>query len=135
MPSFRLLAFFSIFLSAVSVASPAANTPSQRTLVKEAMALRPADPWPRGIGHVVYAWPGSNEQDKGYEEPGGRLLCTSASIPVHKVSQRFQWEPRRALPGIVVETPYYTATWSLSRPGNYTLHLHPKHPRLLSEPR
>ena len=146
MPSFRLLAFLSIFLSAVSLVSSAADAPSQRALVKEAMALRPADPWPRGIGHVVYAWPGSEEQDKGYEEPGGsfspavdsfgislwvldsggKLLCTSDSIPLDKVSQRFQWAAGRPLPGIVVETPYYTAAWSLSRPGNYTLHLHPK---------
>jgi hypothetical protein len=143
---FRRLTFLSIFLFAVSVAFAATNAPSERDLVKAAMALRPADPWPRGIGHVVYAWPGSNEQDKGYEEPGGslspavssfgislwvldsrgKLLCTSDSIPLDKVSQRFAWEPGHALPGIVTETSYYTATWSLTQPGTYVLYLRPK---------
>lgn len=142
---FRRLTSLSIFLFAVPVGFAAANAPSERDVVKEAMALRPADPWPRGIGHVVYAWPGSNERDKGYEEPDGSLIpavdsfgislwvldsrgkfpCTSDSIPLDKVSQRFTWDPGHALPGVVTETLYYTATWFLTQPGSYVLHLRP----------
>ena len=35
------------------------------------MAARPSDPWPRGRGHVLLAFPGTREEDKGYHEPGG----------------------------------------------------------------
>jgi hypothetical protein len=124
----------------------AAEPSSERALVKEQMALRPADPWPRGVGHIVYAWPGSKEPEKGYEEPGGsfspavgsfgisfwvvdaegKLLCTSDSIPVDKIGQHFDFVRDRAIPDLVVETPFYDAIWSLIAPGKYTFRLQPK---------
>lgn len=143
---FRIRAFFVVFLLAIPATLVASEPPSERTLVKKAMVLRSDDPWPRGMGHIVYAWPGSKESDKGYEEPGGsfspsvgsfgisfwvvnsegHLLCSSDSIPLDKLTQHFNSARKRPLPDIVIETPYYTATWSLTREGEYALHLWPK---------
>ena len=140
----------SLFLFLLLIVRPsvvrAADAQNERAKVKQAMAQRPRDPWPRGIGHVVYAWPGSREINKGYEEPGGSfspavgsfglsfwvlgadgtVLYTSDSIPLEEVSQHFAWVAGHPLPSIVVETPYYTATWLLRRPGNFVLHLRTK---------
>lgn len=44
---------------------------SQKKILLDEMARRPADPWPRSEGHVVLAIPGSLEQEKAYLEPGG----------------------------------------------------------------
>jgi hypothetical protein len=114
-----------------------------RNKVKAQMRRRPADPWPRGVGHVVLAAPGSREVDKAYHEPGasfspvvgsfgislwitdgaGDLLATSDTIPLRDLRQRFVWTPAQKLPGILTETPYYQALWSITEHGHRILHL------------
>jgi len=44
-----------------------------RLKVTEEIAMRPQDPWPRGMGHVVLAMPGTIETVKGYHELGGNF--------------------------------------------------------------
>ena len=82
---------------------------TQRHLVQAQMLRRPADPWARGVGHVVLAEPGSQASDKAYHEPGGSfspavgsfgvslwvvdsqggLKTTSDAIPLDQIDQ--QW--------------------------------------------
>ena len=50
-----------------------------RATVLAAMKQRPTDPWPRGVGHVILAPPGSREEWKSYLEPGGSFSPTAAS--------------------------------------------------------
>lgn len=110
-------------------AGPAA--PTQREIVRRAMRERPGDPWPRGVGHVVLALPGSQQPEKGYHEPGGsfspavgsfgisiwvrgpegKLVTTSDGIPLEQVSQSFKWDVPEGAPDIRTETPYYVASW------------------------
>ena len=117
---------------------------SERDIVLAAKSSRPVDPWPRGEGHVVYALPGSVEERKGYEEPGGSfspavgsfgisiwvldaggsVLRTSDSIPMDKIHQHYVWG-NQALPAISVDTPYYNAVWQILPTGSYTLLLTP----------
>ena len=87
----------------------AVHLPTERAVVKAAMRARPDDPWPRGLGHVLLAFPGTREDEKGYHEPGGsfspaagsfgvaiwtmgdsgaRIVATSDSIPLSEVTQR-----------------------------------------------
>jgi hypothetical protein len=86
----------------------AIHLPTERALVRAAMAARPGDPWPRCVGHVLLAFPGTREDEKGYHEPGGsfspgagsfgvaiwamadsggRLVATSDSLPLAEVQQ------------------------------------------------
>ena len=53
-----------------------------REIVLAAMRQRPADPWPRGLGHVVLAIPGSQQPEKGYHEPGGSFSPAVGSFGV-----------------------------------------------------
>jgi hypothetical protein len=107
---------------------------TQRQLVRAQMRLRPKDPWPRGTGHTVVAFPGSAEVDKSYVEPGGSfsprvgsfgigvwlvgpdgsIVRTSDSIELAKTKQRFTNFPEMSEPpGVVSSTPYYALRWSL----------------------
>lgn len=107
------------------------------------MQLRPADPWPRGTGHVVLAAPGSREVDKAYHEPGGsfspavgsfgvslwitdaqgNLKTTSDSIPLSQIGQQLSWAEDRDIPGILTETSDYQALWSSTGSKRWTLNL------------
>jgi len=100
------------------------------------MRERPADPWPRGVGHVILAPPGSREEWKSYHEPGGsfsptvgsfgvsiwvfgddgKLATTSDSIPQEQVDQRLYWRVPQHVPAIHTKTPYYESRWSLAGP-------------------
>jgi hypothetical protein len=55
---------------------------TQRHLVQAQMLRRPADPWARGVGHVVLAEPGSPAAHKAYHEPGGSFSPTVGSFGV-----------------------------------------------------
>ncbi len=55
---------------------------SERQKVMQAMEDRPRDPWPRGEGHVVLAFPGSREADKFYLEPGGSFSPAVGSFGI-----------------------------------------------------
>ncbi len=123
-----------------------------RASVLRAMAERPNDPWPRGVGHVVLAIPGSPEELKAYHEPGGSfspafasfglsfwisgerggLVATSDSIPLERLSEHFIWPNAPAWPGaldlpaIATRTPYYDVEWSLLAGGDRQLHIRTK---------
>ncbi|HOW68564.1 MAG TPA: hypothetical protein P5186_29415 [Candidatus Paceibacterota bacterium] len=120
-----------------------ASVPTQRQITLDAMDRRPLHFWPRSLGHVVLGWPGSRDIDKGYHEPGGsfspgagsfglsllvldpqnQVLATSDSLPLDQIRQRWEWLPDQELPAIRTETPSYTASWSIVRPGLWQLHL------------
>jgi hypothetical protein len=107
------------------------------------MERRPQHFWPRGQGHVLLGWPGSRDIDKGYHEPGGsfspgagsfglslliidqekQVQATSDTLPLDQIRQRWEWLPDRELPAIRTETPSYTASWSIVRPGLWQLRL------------
>lgn len=109
---------------------------SPREIVRQEMQRRSADPWPRGVGHVVLAPPGSREEWKSYHEPGGsfsptvgsfgvsiwvydndgKLLITSDTVPLAQIEQRLEWGPRQLLPAIRTKTPFYKSRWSLLGP-------------------
>jgi hypothetical protein len=109
------------------------------------MQQRPADPWPRGTGHVVLATPGSREVDKAYHEPGGsfspsvgsfgvslwvtdrqgNLETTSDTIPLDKINQQLIGADSQSVPAILTETSYYRAIWSSGGSGRSLLNLKP----------
>ena len=117
--------------------------PSEREIVRRAMAQRPDDPWPRGVAHVVLAIPGSQQPEKSYYEPGGSfspavgsfgvsiwvknsagdLKTTSDALPMKRIQQRFSWPNPKGVPAIVTTTPYYRATWSCAAAGTTVLEL------------
>jgi hypothetical protein len=119
------------------------SVPTQREILLNAMAQRPADPWPRGLAHVVLAIPGSQQPEKGYHEPGGsfspavgsfgvsiwvrnsagKLKTTSDSLPMDQIQQRFSWPNPKGVPAIVTTTPHYQASWSCPAPRTTTLEL------------
>jgi hypothetical protein len=143
-----LLVAMALGSPAMSVA-PEAPAGSARAALLAEMANRPRDPWPRGLGHVVLATPGSTEDWKGYHEPGGsfspgfatfgvsiwvvdregRLVTTSDTLPLRDLTQKWVWPsqtgwpPPPALPGIETRTPYYNASWRLLGEGRYQLYL------------
>src|ERR1035438_5439886 len=129
--------------SNLSSAGEPGSLPTQREIVRHAMAQRPADPWPRGLAHVVLAFPGSQQPEKGYHEPGGsfspvvgsfgvsiwvrgsagRLKTTSDALPMSQIQQRFSWPNPKGVPAIVTTTPHYQASWSCAAHGTTTLEL------------
>lgn len=110
-----------------------------RAEVMAAMTKRPADPWPRGVGHVVLAPSGSQLEQKGYHEPGGsfspspgsfglsvwvtdrigKVITTSDQVPISELRQSFDWFAKRTndIPAIHTATPYYRARWSRDESG------------------
>jgi len=122
---------------------------SPRAEVRNEMLSRPADPWPRGEGHVVLAVPGSVEEQKAYHEPGGsfspgvesfgvsiwvqkrdgRLLTSGDAIPMSEIKQSFDWKTApvmRGVPAIETDTRYFRARWTLLGNGIWRLHLERK---------
>lgn len=115
----------------------------QRYQVLGQMELRPQDPWPRGIGHVVLATPGSSEAEKAYHEPGGsfspgvgsfgvsvwltdqagKLQATSDNIPINEIEQHLSWDGDRTIPGILTQTKYYQTLWSATKSKDWQLNL------------
>jgi hypothetical protein len=116
----------------------------ERLTVRQAMLERPDDPWPRGTGHVPLGPLGSLETEKGYVEPGGsfspaagtfgvsfwivaddgRLVATSDDIPLEQTQARYVLSPAGET-GIAVETPHYTATWTVKGGMGFELALEP----------
>src|SRR5271165_1448180 len=94
-----------IFLLALPIAWAMA---SQRELVQREAAAHPERRWPRGAGHVVYAWPGTAEDQKSYVEPGGSFSPVPGSfgfsiedgdrIPLARIKQRFAWVSGESMP-------------------------------------
>jgi hypothetical protein len=116
-----------------------------RHQVKAQMRVRPGDPWPRGVGHVVLSIPGSREEEKAYHEPGGsfspavnsfgisiwitdaqgKLRITSDEIPLTDIIQRLSWSDSHVIPAITTQTTYYEAEWRLIAPGHWILNFAP----------
>jgi hypothetical protein len=112
-----------------------------RYQVRYQMRSRPSEPWPRGIGHVVLATPGSREEDKAYHEPGGSFspavgsfgvsiwmvneqgdaIATSDTIPLSQIQQQLSNEGK--ISGILTKTDYYEASWSSNGLQGWKLHL------------
>ncbi len=104
----------------------------QRDAMTSMMQKDPDRPWPRSVGHVPLALPGSSEGGHAYHEPGGDFspqtpsfgislwLCdatghpvmTSQTLPLSEIRQTFALSEHSALPAIVTRTPYYEASWS-----------------------
>ena len=104
----------------------------QRELMTTMMQQDPDRPWPRSVGHVPLALPGTPEGGTAYHEPGGDFsphvpsfgvsiwLCdanglpvvTSQTVPLSDIQQRFAPSTHPNIPAIVTKTPYYQATWS-----------------------
>ncbi|MGA7933340.1 MAG: hypothetical protein WCA35_07320 [Kovacikia sp.] len=117
------------------------GTPGQQ--VQAHMRVRSSDPWPRGVGHIVLAVPGSREENKAYHEPGGsfsptagsfgvsiwmldqqgKLKITGDDIPRNQIQQQFIGSPEKNPPGILTKTNYYQASWSRTKSGNWQLNL------------
>ena len=113
--------------------------PTPRATVIAAMKQRPTDPWPRGVGHVILAPPGSREEWKSYHEPGGSfspavgsfgisiwtlnvagaIEATSDSLPLDQIRQRLVWISRSGIPAVETETPYYHARWTRGTVGAF----------------
>jgi hypothetical protein len=124
---------FALFTLLMCAGLAVAQIPTPRQEVLEAQHARPADPWPRGRGHVVLAVPGSLEAQKAYHEPGGSfspefrsfgvslwitdeqgsIVKTSDSIPLAQIRQRLVWSDGAVTPSIGTETGEYAASWSL----------------------
>src|SRR5580765_3343152 len=116
-------------------------TPRDEVLIQ--MRARPADPWPRGAGHVVLAIPGTVEEEKSYLEPGGsfspaantfgislwimdangKRQATSDTIPLVDVHQEFSWSDGGRIPTVQTTTDLYGARWSSDGPGSWILKL------------
>ncbi|MBW4653956.1 MAG: hypothetical protein KME20_13105 [Kaiparowitsia implicata GSE-PSE-MK54-09C] len=119
------------------------NHGTPRQLVQGQIRQRPADPWPRGEGHVVMALPGTLEEDKAYYEPGGsfspavgsfgvsiwlldaagQIVATSDSIPLDQMTQRLEYGSGQPIPELVTETEFYTARWRSTGLGQWRLTL------------
>ena len=104
----------------------------QRELMMDMMRRDPVRPWPRSVGHVPLAKPGSSEAEHAYHEPGGdfspqtpsfgvslwlcdtdgRPVLTSQTVPLGEIQQTFVSSPYPQVPAIETRTPYYDATWS-----------------------
>lgn len=118
---------------------------SQRQMVLAQMRLRPQDFWPRGIGHVVLALPGSKEPDKSYYEPGGsfsptvgsfgtaiwvadrqgRIQATSDTIPLDRIQQKLVDSPEQPIPQILIQTESYESVWSVVGQTRWQMELKP----------
>ena len=116
---------------------------SEHAKVLDQMNKRPSDIWPRGVGHVVLATPGTLDVDKAYHELGGNLspgvgsfgislwmvdqnghpIMASETLPLHEIRQAFQETENQDSPAIVTDTRYYRAIWSVCEPGCWRLHL------------
>ncbi len=104
----------------------------QRTLMTSMMRNDPNRPWPRSVGHVPLAVPGTPEGGAAYHEPGGdfsprtpsfgvslwlcddigRPVVNSNTVPLGEIQQEFAPSTHPQVPAIATRTPYYDATWS-----------------------
>ena len=104
----------------------------QRELMTSMMEKDPERPWPRSVGHVPLAVPGSPEGGTAYHEPGGDFspqlpsfgvslwLCDAAgtpvvvsqTVPINEIKQEFVPSGHPIIPAIATQTPYYQATWT-----------------------
>lgn len=140
----RSIAFFVVALALLSSDCWSRQPHGERTDTARLLDARPGDPRPRSRGHVVLAWPGTREEDKGYSEPGGsfspgfgalglsfwvydgndRLLTTSDGIDLGVIRQSLV-RSTAGLPSLTTETPHYAADWTAVDEGRFELRLRP----------
>ena len=104
----------------------------QRDAMTGMMQNDPDRPWPRSVGHIPLAIPGSSEAEHAYHEPGGdfspqtpsfgvslwlcnangRPVVTSQTVPLSDIRQTLAPSTHSHVPAIVTHTPQYDATWS-----------------------
>ena len=104
---------------------------SQRDLLLRKMAAHPDGAWPRGAGHIVYAWPGSTERQKSYIEPGGSFspvpgsfglsLDDAETTPLSEIHQRFEWARNSRLPLVITSTKRFRQVLWSNLPGHWFL--------------
>lgn len=119
------------------------NYGSNQQQVEAQMKLRPADPWPRGVGRVVLAVPGSAAQQRAFHSPGGsfspqpgsfgvsiwvvdrqgNLTTTSDRLPLAEIQQQFTDLGGSNTPKIFTKTKYYETSWSMPTAGKWQLNL------------
>lgn len=107
---------------------------TQRQIVLEAMQKRPADPWPRGLGHAVLGVPGSPRNQKAYHElgggfspsprsfgvaitlrtPGQARLLIGDDVPLADIHQQYIWPADGGIPAVETITPHFGCRWSLA---------------------
>jgi hypothetical protein len=117
------------------------GTPAQQVAAQ--MKLRPDDFWPRGVGRVVLATPGSSATARAFHEPGGsfspqpgsfgasiwaidrqgQIVTTSDRIPLNQIQQQFATGAANTIPVTSSKTKYYTAHWSAPTAGTWQLQL------------
>ena len=120
--------------------STAENTDEsvRENFIKTQDAYPDAD-WPKGVGHVLLAQPGTKLVNKGYHEPGGSfspgfgsfgiiisvfdstgaLIESCNSVPLDALTQKLSL-PNNA---ITTSTEHYTSEWSVDRQNKFTLNL------------
>ena len=136
--------YFLIIATVVLGASSYAQSTTPRDEVRRMMGEQPDVSWPRGLGHVVLAWPGSRLEQKGYHEPGGsfspspgsfgiqiavrdgqgQIVGTSDSIDMTKLQQT--WLLSEGQPAVETTTEFYRTRWRAAEPGKFSLALTPK---------
>jgi hypothetical protein len=117
---------------------------TQRQQVLSAMKERPANPWPRGRGHVPIGLPGTHEDAKGWIEPGGSFspgersfgvsiwvrgrngIQTSDNLPLSGIRQTFVGSGPADGVGVHVDAAPYSLEWRQRRVGEWALKITPK---------
>ncbi len=122
----RLLAVFLLLAMPIAWALT-----TQREQARLEAAAHQERSWPRGAGHVVYAWPGTAEDQKSYVKPGGSFSPVPGSfglsiddgdrIPLPQIKQRFAWVSGEPMPVLVTQTRHYGANLLSDRPGHWTI--------------
>ena len=117
------------------------GTPQQQ--VEAQIKLRPADPWPRSVGRVVLAAPGSAAKQRAFHSPGGsfspqsgsfgisiwvvdrqgNIKMTSDRLPLAEIQQQFTDLGGSNTPKIFTKTKYYETSWSMPTAGKWQLNL------------
>ncbi len=154
---FSRLRALSLLLATIAIVSAGINNQSQFSKIAATMwnygtpqqqveaqiKLRPADPWPRSVGQVVLAAPGSSSENRAFHELGGsfspqpgsfgvsiwvvdrqgNLKTTSDRIPLQEIQQQLTNLAANKVPEIITKTKYYEATWSAPQAGNWQLNL------------
>jgi hypothetical protein len=110
----------------------------RENFIKTQVAFPDAD-WPKGVGHVLLAQPGSKLVNKGYHEPGGSfspgfgtfgiiisvfdsegaLIESSNSVPLSALTQKLSLTKNT----ITTSTEHYTSEWLVDFQNKFTLNL------------
>jgi hypothetical protein len=126
--AFRQTCKWPVFLFYAALCLLAAPA-SQRDLLLPQMSAHPDRAWPRGAGHIVYAWPGTTEWQKSYIEPAGSFspvpgsfglsLDDAETVPAGEIRQRFEWARDSRLPLVITSTKRFREVLWSNLPGHW----------------